>query len=75
MNHLQVNYKGSSFHVDFFQLQDPNDYESGRVWEQRVAILETQLHTVGQHLGWYTAQIRAANYPSVSTITENSPTN
>ena len=75
MIHLQVNYKGSSFHVDFFQLQDPNDYESGRVWEQRVAILETQLHTVGQHLGWYTAQIRAANDPSFSTITENSPTN
>ena len=52
MIHLQVNYKGSSFHVDFFQLQDPNDFESGRVWEQRVAIMETQLHTVGQHLGY-----------------------
>ena len=73
MIHLQVNYKGSSFHVDFFQLQDPNDFESGRVWEQRVAIMETQLHTVGQHLGWYTAQIRAANDPSVFIITEKAP--
>ena len=72
MIHLQVNYKGSSFHVDFFQLQDPNDFESGRVWEQRVAIMETQLHTVGQHLGWYT-EIRAANDPSVFTITEKAP--
>merc|ERR1719510_267175 len=47
----KVNYSRSSFFADFFQLKDPEDDTSAKVWEKRVAVPDCQLHTVGQHLG------------------------
>jgi len=47
----KVNYSRSSFFADFFQLKTPEDETSAKVWERRVPIPESQLHTVGQHLG------------------------
>ena len=44
----KINYKSSNFFVDFYQL-DAN--HSKRIWESRVFINDSQLHTVGQHLG------------------------
>ena len=44
----KINYKSSNFYVDFYQL-DAN--YSKRIWESRVFINDSQLHTVGQHLG------------------------
>ena len=44
----KINYKSSNFFVDFYQL-DAN--QSKRIWEARVIINDSQLHTVGQHLG------------------------
>ena len=47
----KVNYSRSSFFAEFFQLRDPESGDSTKVWERRVAIPESGLHTVGQHLG------------------------
>jgi len=47
----KVNYKSSGFYAEFIQYQDPNNFESKVVWKQRVKISESQLHSVGQHLG------------------------
>jgi len=47
----KVNYSRSSFFADFFQLKDPEDETSGRVWEKRVPVPDCQLHTVGANLG------------------------
>ena len=47
----KVNYSRSSFYADFFHLKSPEDETSAKVWERRVPIPESQLHTVGQHLG------------------------
>jgi len=47
----KVNYKSSGFYAEFIQHQDPNNFDSKVVWKQRVKIGESQLHSVGQHLG------------------------
>ena len=44
----KINYKSSNFFVDFYQLDENH---SKRIWEARVFINDSQLHTVGQHLG------------------------
>ena len=46
----KVNYSRSNFYAEFFQLQDSEDEES-KIWSSRVAIPDSSLHTVGQHLG------------------------
>ena len=46
----KVNYSRSNFYADFFQLSDADDEES-KIWRRRVVIQESDLHTVGQHLG------------------------
>ena len=46
----KINFSRSIFYADFFQLND-EDNEESKIWRSRVVIQETQLHTVGQHLG------------------------
>ena len=46
----KINFSRSNFYADFFQLSD-EDNEESKIWRSRVVIQETQLHTVGQHLG------------------------
>ena len=46
----KVNYSRSNFYADFFQLNNDED-EDSKIWRSRVVIQETDLHTVGQHLG------------------------
>lgn len=53
----KVNYSRSNFYAEFFQLKDEDDEES-KIWSTRVAIPDSSLHTVGQHLGRQTADSR-----------------
>ena len=53
----KVNYSRSNFYAEFFQLKDEDDEES-KIWSTRVAIPDSSLHTVGQHLGRQTDDSR-----------------
>ena len=53
----KINFSRSNFYADFFQLND-EDNEESKIWRSRVVIQETQLHTVGQHLGRQLGHVR-----------------
>ena len=62
----KVNYSRSNFYADFFQLDDADDEES-KIWRRRVVIQDSDLHTVGQHLGRQSVVVSSETRPVITS--------